>query len=508
MYQSNVKNVKVDALIRMFDFRSIENDERKRYRKQMLFFSKKFQLCSIDAMNDFFDRVFQTNKFDENCIIYRDALKIEKIFVENVNFQNCTIQNDAFYKNNKLWISNDFDLLLKIVRDVHDQFFCDHFDMNRIEKFIKRYYYWSNMKLIIKRYIRNCHNCQRVKTFHDDRNDLFKFFSIFSQRWIDIFFDFVIELFYFENNNVICTIIDRLSKKRYYVFCETIEKNTSIKICVKILLHYVFRTHDLFSSIISNRNFQFVNVVWKLFCKRLNIKIKLFTTFYSKIDDNIEHVNQKIEMRLRHYCNYIQNDWAKWLNIFEFANNNFQFTIIDMTFFYVNKNYHFRMIFDSNIINYESIRKRLQIRKTQNINDEMKIIFEWSKANVTNVVRRMIVKVNKSRHHVEFEIKNYVWLNRRYIKTIKFFDKLNDKKLKSFQIINKRDQVYELKLSDIMHIHLMFHFWLLRKNFQNSLKNQVNDSLDSIILNEDFEWEINDIVQFKYHRHRFQYRVN
>ena len=34
------------------------------------------------------------------------------------------------------------------------------------------------------------------------------------------------------------------------------------------------------------------------------------------------------------------------------------------------------MIFDSNIINYESIRKRLQIKKIQNINDEMKIIFE------------------------------------------------------------------------------------------------------------------------------------
>ena len=179
-----------------------------------------------------------------------------------------------------------------------------------------------------------------------------------------------------------------------------------------------------------------------------------------------------------------------------------------MTFFYVNKNHHFRMIFDSNIINYESTRKRLQIKKTQNINDEMKIIFEWNKANVTNVVRCMIVKINKFRHHVKFEIKNYVWLNRRYIKTIKFFDKLNDKKLKSFQVINKRDQVYELKLFDIMHIHSMFHFWLLRKNFQNFLKNQVNDSLDSIILNEDFEWKINDIVQFKYHRHRFQYRIN
>ena len=86
----------------MLDFRLIENDERERYRKQMLFFSEKLQLYSIDAINDFFDRVFQTNKFNENCTIYRDVLKIEKFFAKNVNFQNCTIQNDAFYKNNKL----------------------------------------------------------------------------------------------------------------------------------------------------------------------------------------------------------------------------------------------------------------------------------------------------------------------------------------------------------------------------------------------------------------------
>ena len=33
------------------------------------------------------------------------------------------------------------NLLMKIIRDVHDQFFCVHSNMNRIEKLIKQYYY-------------------------------------------------------------------------------------------------------------------------------------------------------------------------------------------------------------------------------------------------------------------------------------------------------------------------------------------------------------------------------
>ena len=36
-------------------------------------------------------------------------------------------------------MSNRLNLMIEIIRDVHDQFFCAHSNMNRIEKFIKRY---------------------------------------------------------------------------------------------------------------------------------------------------------------------------------------------------------------------------------------------------------------------------------------------------------------------------------------------------------------------------------
>ena len=40
--------------------------------------------------------------------------------------------------------------------------------------------------------------------------------------------------------NIICIIINRLFKKRYYVFY-IVEKNIVIEICVRILFHYIFR---------------------------------------------------------------------------------------------------------------------------------------------------------------------------------------------------------------------------------------------------------------------------
>ena len=453
----------------MFEFRSIENDERKLYKKRILLSFFRLQLCSIDVQNDLYERVMQINRENENCINHRQTLIDEQIINEKISLQECFDRDEIFFKNENLWISNQLNLMIEI-RDAHDQISCVHSNMNRIEKLIKRYYYWFNMRLFIKRYIRNCHKCQRSKFSHDDRHELLTSLSIFSQQWVDISIDFIIELSDFKDNNAICIIIDRLIKKRHYALCVIDDDDLTIEICVKILLHYVFRTHDLFFFIISNRDDQFVSRVWKIFCNRLKIKCKLFIVFQFQIDDQIERTNQNIEIRLRQYCNYRQNDWVDWIDIMKFVDNNDVFAITKFISFFINKNYHFRMIFDSNLNDYEIIKKRLLIRQSEFIVEKMNRIIKYVKINVVDAKQKMTILINKIRLSINFEIENYVWLNRRHIKTTRSFDKLNDKKLNSFVIIKKRDIVYELELFDDMHIHFVFYSWLLKKNFKNSLK--------------------------------------
>ena len=125
------------------------------------------------------------------------------------------------------------NLLIKIIRNVHDQFFCVYSNMNRIEKLIKQYYYWFNIRKIIKRYIRNYYNYQRIKSFHDELIELFRSLFILVQRWIDISMNFIMKLFDSKKYNVICTIINRLFKKRYYVFYIVDKKNIVVEICVR-----------------------------------------------------------------------------------------------------------------------------------------------------------------------------------------------------------------------------------------------------------------------------------
>ncbi len=56
----------------------------------------------------------------------------------------------------------------------------------------------------------------------------------------------------------------------------------------------------------------------------------------------------------------------------KFSENFNIFSIILMTSFYFNKNFHLRMSFDLNTINYEITRARIKARKINNVTVKMK----------------------------------------------------------------------------------------------------------------------------------------
>ena len=202
-----------------------------------------------------------------------------------MNLKQCYEKNEILYYDDKLWISIDMFLLIDFFKKIYEFSISNHFEFNRMKNFLRRDYYWSNIRKIIRQYVRNCHECQRIKIFKNRKNELFIFLIIFLQRWIDISMNFITELFIAHNYNVIYIIIDRLNKKRHYVSCIIDDENINVEIIVRIFIQYVFRIHDLFFSITSNRNFQFIFFVWQIFCRIFDIKYKFFIVFHSKIDD-------------------------------------------------------------------------------------------------------------------------------------------------------------------------------------------------------------------------------
>ncbi len=96
-------------------------------------------------------------------------------------------------------------------------------------------------------------------------------------------------------------------------------------------------------------------------------------------------------------------------------------------------------------------------------------------------------QANKHRKKINYKIESRVFLNERNIITARFFKKLNDKMLDSFQIINFVDSFYKLKLLETMRIHDVFYLELLCFVVNDSLSDQKNESSRSIVINDEDE---------------------
>ncbi len=432
-----------------------------------------------------YKQILKTNKIDENCMLLREAIARNETQYEDIKLKNCWTQNKILYHDSQLWVLFNELLQMNLIREIHDQSSVNHSDILRIVKVIKRNYYWSFMRKTIDQYIRNCYICQRSKTSKDKLNDLLQSLLISEQRWQDIAMNFIINLSDSSEYNVILTIICRLSKKRHYISCITDDEDITVKNTAEMLIQWVYWTHDLSSFIVFDRDLQFISILWKFLCKRLSIFLQLFIVYHFQINDQSEWANQNVKWYLQFFCLYIQNDWSKWLLMIEFVNNNILSLIIFLTLFFMNKSFHSCMSFNSDIIEYESIRERLQVDWVKNISKQMNKTLIFACEALIKTQKQMMNQANKHRKKINYKIESKMFLNERNIITARSFKKLDDKMLDSFINLDFIDSSYKLKLSKSMHVYDVFHSNLLRSVVDDLLPDQKNEPLKSIVINDE-----------------------
>ncbi len=359
----------------------------------------------------------------------------------------------------------------------------------------------------IDKYSQNCYICQWSKALQDKFNELLHSLLILEQRWKNIVMNFIINLSLSEGKNVILTVICRLTKKRHYISCFTDDERITAEKTAELMLQWIYRIHDLLDFIVSNRDSQFIFILWKSLCKRLDINLRLFTVYHSQIDDQSERVNQNVERYLWFFCSYMQNDWAKLLLMIEFVNNNALFSVIFSISFFLNKDFHSHMSFELDVIEYKSFRERLQMTKVENISEHMNKTLKFARESLVKTREQMMKQVNKHRKEVDYEVESKMFLNERNIITARSFKKLDDKMLDSFTNLDFVDSSYKLKLSKSMHVHDVFHSDLLRSAVDDFFPGQKNEFSDSIVINDEDEWKIDDILNSRRYRRQLQYRI-
>ncbi len=240
------------------------------------------------------------------------------------------------------------------------------------------------------------------------------------------------------------------------------------------------KLHELSSTIISNRESQFISFVWKIVCETLKINVKLSTTFHSKIDNQSESANQKMKCYLRSYYTYQQENWSKWLLMTKFVLNAVTFTFIELSIFMTNYEFESRISFD--LVNTEtnnrlSERKRILTQKTTIIVEKMKNIWDFIKKKLINA--QEMQKKHADKHKTfsfNYQFEDMIWLFIKNIKIKRSFRKLNHKWIKLYKIKKLSKDACQLNLSSSMKIHDTFHISLLRFAATDLLTDQIQSS--------------------------------
>jgi hypothetical protein len=519
-YESEKKNDKADSLTRRLENRSVdEADDRNKHMHQTVLSSEKVNSRILQKLNDIeeenselslFDRVKIANQENSTCVAIRHAIRNKKKFFDEMLLKKFeSIKKTLFFKK-KLWIFEFDQLKFDIIRKIHDQSASEHSDVRRTCKYLFKWYYWSQTKQSIKKYIRNFHICKRFKAIRDKYFELLNSLSISNRSWTNIILNFVIELSRTKNDfNAILMTVNRLTKMHHYISCVAVEEDISAEEIVRLLISHVWKLHELSSTIISDRESQFISLVWKSVCRALKIDVKLSTTFHSKIDDKSEIVNSKIKRYLRNYCNYQRDNWFEWLSMIEFALNAVISASTELFVFMTNYEFEFRMFFDSSTKdNQRSTKKRVLIRKDSDIINKMKNIWDFIKKKLTNAQNMQKRYENQKRtSSSEYEFEDMIWLFIKNIKVERSFRKLDHKWIESYKIKKVLKNACRLKLSSLMKIHNTFHISLLRKTAIDSFIEQIQSSSSSIIIDEEEKYEINDILDNRYHYDKLQYKV-
>ena len=80
-----------------------------------------------------------------------------------------------------------------------------------------------------------------------------------------------------------------------------------------LILNRLIKYQKISKIIINDKNKLFTFNYWKTFISLLETRLKLFTIYYSKTNDQIEKTNQSFEQYLRYYVNNTQTNWILFL---------------------------------------------------------------------------------------------------------------------------------------------------------------------------------------------------
>ena len=139
----------------------------------------------------------------------------------NVQLSRCSEIEGRLYYDDKLWVPDHHVLQLRLVKEAHDAPVAGHPGVEVTVEHLDRTYYWPGMNSFVRHFVRNYYTCHRAKYSRLPKQGFLRPLPVLNRPWRKVSLDFIIGLLISDGYDAILVVIDRLSKKRHLIPCNS-----------------------------------------------------------------------------------------------------------------------------------------------------------------------------------------------------------------------------------------------------------------------------------------------
>ena len=254
-----------------------------------------------------------------------------------ISLSDCTIdQEERLQWRGRVWVPDFEPLRTGVIQVAHLSLLTGHPGREETYRIVAREWYWPHMSDDIRRFVRNCELCRKSTPWRDGKFGYLKPLPVPSRTWQHLTVDFITGLPNSLGNTNLMVVKDRLGKGVVLVPMNKIETTDVAWAFVR----EVYRHHSLPQSITSDRGPQFASQLWENICKLLNIQRNLSTAYHPQTDGTTERANSDIEVVVRIFCNYDQDNWAQLCPLLELMLNSRTNASTGVSPFFLHHGYH------------------------------------------------------------------------------------------------------------------------------------------------------------------------